>query len=147
MTGFKMNDVGSKSSLRAERSNPDCGAAGLLRSAGNDEIPFEEPATISLSHLRNIGPAALGDFALLGIETVVQLGECEADTLYNELQIRSGQRQDPCVWDVFAATIHQARTGEALNWWAFTAERKAHFAGGQVGSRKAAKCGEVREKE
>jgi Pathogenicity locus len=86
-----------------------------------------EPATIPLSHLRNVGPAALGDFALLGIETVAQLAECEADTLYQELQIRTGQRQDPCVWDVFAAAIHQARTGEALNWWAFTAGRKARF--------------------
>jgi hypothetical protein len=90
---------------------------------------------LPLSHLRNVGPAALSDFALLGIETVAQLAECAPDTLYHELQIRTGQRQDPCVWDVFAATIHQARTGEALNWWAFTAARKAHFAEGAISSR------------
>lgn len=81
----------------------------------------------SLSELRNVGPAALGDFALLGIETVAQLAMCEADVLFHDLQTRTGKRQDPCVWDVFAATIHQAKTGEALNWWAFTAERKTRF--------------------
>nr|WP_243444214.1 helix-hairpin-helix domain-containing protein [Acetobacter persici] len=27
--------------------------------------------------------------------------------------------------DVFAAAIHQARTGEARNWWSFTPQRKA----------------------
>ena len=41
---------------------------------------------------------------------------------------RHGQRQDPCVWDTFAAAIHQARTGEALPWWHFTVERKRRVA-------------------
>ena len=33
-------------------------------------------------------------------------------------------RQDPCVWDVFAAIIHEANTGEPSNWWDWTAQRK-----------------------
>jgi len=53
------------------------------------------------------------------------LAACDADDLYRRLQIATGTRHDPCVWDVFAAAIHQARTGEALNWWAFTPVRKA----------------------
>ncbi len=83
-----------------------------------------------LSDLRNVGKAALSDFAVLGIETVEQLADCDPDTLYGELQVRTGARHDPCVWDVFAATIHEARTGEAMNWWTFTPERKKRQAAG-----------------
>jgi Pathogenicity locus len=84
----------------------------------------------TLASLRNVGPATLADFALLDIKTVAHLSACDPDVLYIKLQNRTGIRQDPCVWDVFAATIHQARTGEALNWWAFTRERKARMAAG-----------------
>lgn len=79
----------------------------------------------ALTALRNVGPAARKDFAVLGIDTVTALAACDPDDLYSRLQIATGTRHDPCVWDVFAAAIHQARTGEALNWWAFTPVRKA----------------------
>jgi len=82
-------------------------------------------AGLSLSDLRNVGKAALADFRLLGIETVAQLAAQDADHLYDRLCTLTNRRHDPCVHDVFSATIHQARTGEALDWWAFTAERKA----------------------
>jgi hypothetical protein len=36
------------------------------------------------------------------------------------------------VWDTFAAAVHQARTGEALPWWHFTAERKRRVAAGEL---------------
>ena len=78
-----------------------------------------------LSDLRNVGPAALRDFAVLGIETRAQLATADADELYARLQLLTNTRHDPCVWDVFAAAIHQARTGEARNWWSFTKIRKA----------------------
>lgn len=78
----------------------------------------------SLADLRNIGKAALADFAVLGIHTVQQLAEQEPDALYLALCQKTRQRHDPCVHDVFAAAIHQARTGEALNWWSFTPDRK-----------------------
>jgi Pathogenicity locus len=83
------------------------------------------PAVTHLSDLRNVGPAALGDFAVLGVETVAQLATCEPADLFVNLQRLTGKRQDPCVYDVFAAVIHQAQTGEAKNWWAFTGARKA----------------------
>lgn len=84
-----------------------------------------------LGQLRNVGKATLGDFRLLGIITVEQLAAQDADTLYVRLCERTGQRQDPCVHDVFAATIHEAKTGEALNWWVFTPQRKAVQASGR----------------
>lgn len=80
---------------------------------------------IPLSALRNIGRAMLADFSLLGIATVGELARREPDGLYLELCSLTGARQDPCVHDTFAAAIHQARTGEARDWWAFTPERKA----------------------
>ena len=82
-------------------------------------------AALQLSDLRNIGKAMLQDFALLGITSVDDLARQEADELYSRLAVLTGARQDPCVHDTFAAAIHQARTGEALDWWAFTPLRKA----------------------
>jgi hypothetical protein len=58
------------------------------------------------------------------VTSIVQLAASNADDLYASLQSKTGQRHDPCVWDVFAAAIHQARTGEARDWWTFTPERK-----------------------
>lgn len=83
-----------------------------------------------LMHLRNIGPAMRRDFALLGISSVVQLARRDPDSLYVALARKTGQPQDPCVWDTFAAAIHQARTGEARPWWHYTPKRKRRQAEG-----------------
>lgn len=80
--------------------------------------------------LRNIGPAMRRDFELLGIRTVAQLARCDADRLYARIQRLTNTRHDPCVGDTFAAAIHQARTGEALPWWAFSRVRKLREAEG-----------------
>lgn len=81
--------------------------------------------------LRNVGPAARADLAVLGITSIEQLAASDADGLYAELQARTAHRHDPCVWDVFAAAIHQARTGEPRDWWTFTPERKRREALGE----------------
>ena len=83
------------------------------------KLPSED-----LAGLRNIGPAMLADFEILSIFTVSQLALQEADELYFKLCEVTGRRHDPCVHDTFAAAIHQAKTGEAQNWWAFTPSRK-----------------------
>jgi nucleotidyltransferase/DNA polymerase involved in DNA repair len=83
---------------------------------------------LPLSSLRNVGKAALADFELLAITTVAELAKQDPDALYLRLGQLTGQRQVPCVRDVFAATIHEAKTGEKLDWWAFTPERKARQA-------------------
>ena len=79
---------------------------------------------MQLSDLRNIGKAMLADFELLGITSVAQLAAQDADELYTRSAVLTGARHDPCVHDTYAAAIHQAKTGEALNWWAFTPLRK-----------------------
>lgn len=80
--------------------------------------------------LRNIGRAMRSDFDLLGIHSVAQLARQNADVLYTHIQELTDTRHDPCVWDTYAAAIHQARTGEALPWWHFTKERKQRQAAG-----------------
>jgi hypothetical protein len=85
--------------------------------------------------LRNVGPAARADLAVLGITNLPQLAKCDPDELYGRLQAETGKRHDPCVWDVFAAAIHQARTGEPRDWWTFTPERKKRQAQGNFPDR------------
>ncbi len=82
-------------------------------------------APSSLAKLRNVGRATLADFRVLGIATVGELAAQDADALFLQLCKGNGQRHDPCAHDVFAATIHEAKTGQPLDWWAFTAARKA----------------------
>jgi predicted flap endonuclease-1-like 5' DNA nuclease len=90
-----------------------------------DAAEAAHPPRDELLALRNIGPAMRRDFALLGISSVAQLARQNPDRLYARLQKLTGTHHDPCVWDTFAAAIHQARTGEALPWWHFSAIRKA----------------------
>jgi hypothetical protein len=81
--------------------------------------------------IRNIGAAARADLAVLRIASVEQLAASDPDELYTRLQVKTGKRHDPCAWDVFAAAIHQARTGQARNWWEFTPVRKKRMALGE----------------
>jgi len=88
-------------------------------------------AALQLRDLRNIGKAMLKDFALLDIKSVEQLACCDADDLYARIQTLTNSRHDPCVWDTYAAAIHQAKTGDALAWWEFTKVRKERMAAGR----------------
>ena len=54
-----------------------------------------------------------------------ELADQNATLLFHELERITNCRQDHCVWDVFAAIIHEAATDEASNWWEWTAKRKA----------------------
>ena len=90
-----------------------------------------KPKVDELLALKDIGPAMRRDLALLGIASVAQLARREPEALYRALERTTGQRQDPCVWDTFAAAIDQARTGEARPWWHYTPERKRRQAEGE----------------
>lgn len=73
----------------------------------------------------NVGKATLGDFHALGIFDLEQLAQLDPTDLYYKMCQMTNSHQDPCVWDVFAATIHEARTKEAYAWWHFTKLRKS----------------------
>ena len=77
-----------------------------------------------LCDLKNVGKATLADLVILEINSVEELARQDATFLFYELERRTNHRQDPCVWDVFAAIIHEAATGEASSWWEWTAKRK-----------------------
>jgi hypothetical protein len=77
----------------------------------------------ALRDLRNVGKATLKDLTILGIHSVSELAEQDPTVLFRALERKTGHRQDPCVWDVFAAIIHEAKTGEATDWWQWTAKR------------------------
>jgi len=74
--------------------------------------------------LKNVGQKTLEDLTLLGITTIQQLREQDPDALCRRLEQITGRHHDPCVWDVFAAIIHEAQTGEKTSWWQWTAQRK-----------------------
>lgn len=78
----------------------------------------------NLKDLKNVGKATLRDLNILGINSVDDLIHQDATQLFEQLEKQTGQRHDPCMWDVFAAIIHEAKTGEATSWWAWTAQRK-----------------------
>jgi nucleotidyltransferase/DNA polymerase involved in DNA repair len=77
-----------------------------------------------LLSLKNVGKATFKDLEILGITTIQQLSTANPDELYARLQVLTGQKHDPCVWDVFAAIIHEAKTGEKTPWWQWTKVRK-----------------------
>lgn len=63
----------------------------------------------SLEDLVSVGPATLRDFSVLKIKTLRELAKQSPAALYRKLCKITGVRHDPCVEDVFAAAIAQAR--------------------------------------
>jgi nucleotidyltransferase/DNA polymerase involved in DNA repair len=82
-----------------------------------------------LGDLSGIGRAALGDFRVLGIQTVAELAGREGDQLYAELCERTGAVHDICVLDVMRCAVAQARDAELpaeqRQWWWWSRARKA----------------------
>jgi hypothetical protein len=82
-----------------------------------------------LEDLVSIGPAMLHDFDRLGIRTVAQLARQKPESLYEKLCEATGQSQDICVLDTFAAAVAQARNPhlppEECQWWYWSRKRKA----------------------
>lgn len=79
----------------------------------------------ALCDLKNVGKATLQDLKLLDIHTVEKLKLQDPTFLFQELERRTHKRQDPCVWDVFAAIIHEAKTKQGTRWWEWTSYRKS----------------------
>lgn len=78
----------------------------------------------NLKNLRNVGKATLRDLNILGITSIDDLVNKDPTELFEQLERLTGMRHDPCMWDIFAAIIHEAKTGEPSPWWAWTTERK-----------------------
>jgi hypothetical protein len=96
----------------------------------NDGMP---PDRRQLRDLAGVGPATLRDFEMLRIRSVPQLAKADGRRLYLRLCELTGQRQDPCVWDVFECAVAQARNphlpAEQKQWWYYSRIRKSKAAG------------------
>lgn len=81
-----------------------------------------------LGDLISVGPAMLRDFDMLGIHSVAQLAKQQPRKMYERLNRKTGQRQDPCVLDTFCAAVAQARNlrlpAEKCQWWYWSRKRK-----------------------
>jgi hypothetical protein len=84
--------------------------------------------TRQLADLISIGPAMLRDFEMLGIRSVALLAKQNPQRMYGRLSRVTGQKQDPCVLDVFCAAVAQARNPrlpvEKCQWWFWSRKRK-----------------------
>ena len=83
----------------------------------------------NLGDLISVGPAMLRDFDMLGIRSVEQLAKQHPQKMYERLNRKTGQRQDPCVLDTFCAAVAQARNprlpAEQCQWWYWSRKRKS----------------------
>ena len=77
-----------------------------------------------LSDLKNIGKATLEYLHLLNIHTVEELSTKDPTVLFHSLERCKQTRVDPCMWDLFAAIIHEASGGKPTAWWEWTPQRK-----------------------
>ncbi len=77
--------------------------------------------------LPNIGPPMAEDFVLLGFKHPQELAGANALALYQSLCEATGQRQDPCVLDVFISVIDFLNGNPAQPWWYYTAQRKQTY--------------------
>ena len=79
--------------------------------------------------LVSVGPAIERDFVMMGIRNVEQLSKQNPKKMYDKLCRLTGERQDPCVLDVFEAAVAQAVNprlpAEKCQWWYWSKIRKA----------------------
>ena len=82
--------------------------------------------------LVSVGPKIAEDFEMLGIRSVPHLARQDPNRMYEKLSSLTGQRQDPCVLDVFCAAVAQARDrrlpAELCQWWYWSRKRRAKAA-------------------
>jgi hypothetical protein len=81
----------------------------------------------NLEELPNVGRAISADLVSIGICHPGELKGRDPLELYREVCEKSGQRQDPCLLDVFMSVISFMEGNDPLPWWAFTEDRKKKY--------------------
>jgi hypothetical protein len=81
----------------------------------------------TLESIPNIGLAMADDLRLLGIDKPTDLIGKDPYEIYQDLCIKTGVRQDPCVLDTFIAATRFMAGEPPYPWWHYTAERKHWF--------------------
>lgn len=80
-----------------------------------------------LSDLPNIGKAMVEDLKMIGINVPSQLIGKSPYSMYEDLCIKTGNKQDPCVIDVFLSITHFMEGDDPKPWWYYTEERKKYL--------------------
>ena len=78
----------------------------------------------NLQDIPNVGKSTENIFNTLGIYKPTQLIGRDPYILYNELCTITHKKYDPCVIDIFIATVRYMKGESPQKWWKFTAERK-----------------------
>ena len=81
----------------------------------------------ALEQLPNIGPSLAADLRLIGIQRPQQLKGRDAFVLYQNLNVATGARNDPCVLDTFMAAVDFMNGAAAAPWWVYTPQRKVLY--------------------
>ncbi|GAB4176490.1 MAG: hypothetical protein Kow00108_11840 [Calditrichia bacterium] len=77
-----------------------------------------------LQDIPNVGPATEADLHFLGIKSPVELIGQDPVEMYFKLNEVKGERQDPCVLDVFISAVRFMEGYPPKKWWEYTPERK-----------------------
>lgn len=77
-----------------------------------------------LEQIRNLGPSLAADLRQLGVRFPADLPGKDPYALYDALSEAAGERQDPCVLDVFISAVRFMEGAPARPWWFYTKERK-----------------------
>ena len=75
----------------------------------------------------NVGPAIERDFLRLGLTKPQDLKGKSPWSLYTKISELDGAMHDPCVLDVYIASVNFMNGDPPEVWWAFTDHRKEKF--------------------
>ena len=80
-----------------------------------------------LQTIPGIGPSLAEDLRSLGVERVADLKGKDPQRLYDQLNRKTGVRQDPCVLYTFRCAVyyasHKRHDPEKLKWWNWKDEK------------------------
>lgn len=95
-------------------------------------MPVATPRTIErLEDIPNVGPSIAAKLRFLDLARPQDLVGIDPYEIYDEVNLRTGVRHDPCLLDVFIAAVRFMEGGPSQPWWEFTAERKITLSSNQ----------------
>lgn len=83
-----------------------------------------------LEEIPNVGPSMAEDLRLVGVSHPQDLIGRDPYQMYEDLCLKTGERHDPCVIDVFISAVRFMEGEPKRPWWAYTSERKNKLGGG-----------------
>jgi hypothetical protein len=101
-----------------------CVAADAVHAGCQEGVRVDRMKLTRLEDLPYVGPAIAAKLRLVGVRVPSDLVGRDPYSLFDELGVRTGERHDPCVLDVFISATRVMAGEPARPWWTYTAERK-----------------------